>query len=72
MYSPITSAALVSGVIGDHVALQPVRLQAVLSPDALHGGQRHVAQPFGQLTCAIQTARTEAKQGLRRAKLDKQ
>jgi len=32
------------GIVGDEVPFQPMRLQSVLAPDALHGRERHVAQ----------------------------
>ena len=39
-------------IVRDHVPLEPVRSYAVLAPDALHRGKRHVAQLRGKLAAA--------------------
>jgi hypothetical protein len=39
-------------VVGDQVAIQPMRLQTVLAPDALNGRERDVAQLGRQLAAA--------------------
>jgi len=39
-------------IVRDHVPLEPVRSYAVLAPDALHRGKRHVAQLRGELAAA--------------------
>ena len=39
-------------VVGDHVGIVPVRTHAVLAPDALDGGERHVTEFSRQLAAA--------------------
>ena len=39
-------------IVRDHVNVQPIRTHAMLSPNALHGQERHVAQFSSQLAAA--------------------
>jgi hypothetical protein len=52
-------------VVGDHVDVQPVRSHTVLSPDALHSGERHIAQ-LGMLHRVIEVQPISKIQSTRR------